>query len=242
MSRCSAYRREAMDVSMPKVPEWASSALTLVLAAAAAFLIWSLAAENRQLNAQVSDLSARLDSLQETTALQISFGEGDTIPDAPVVGLAGETATLSELVSRGGVIAFLTTSCPYCRQMLPQWSELSERYGARGVPFVGVMLDTAEATAQYVVDQDVGFPLWIATDPRSAELRVALVPYTMLVEPGGVVGSTWAGVLDPAENATVAAALDGELLAAQQMLSGSSTVDPDCCEPQALGTNAHGGR
>jgi len=43
-------------MSKAGIPEWASSALMLVLAAGAAFLIWSLAAENQQLNAEISDL------------------------------------------------------------------------------------------------------------------------------------------------------------------------------------------
>jgi len=158
-----------------------------------------------------------------------------------VVGLAGEAATLSELVSRGGVIAFLTTTCPYCKEMLPVWAQLSEQYAARGVPFAGVMLDTVEATAQYVTEESVGFPVWALMAPAAAGLKVAIVPYTMLVEPGAVVRSVWPGVLDPTETATLAAALDHELFAAQQMLSGSS-VDPDCCAATAFGTDAAGGQ
>lgn len=224
-----------------RVPEWASSALALVLAAAAAFLIWSLAAENKQLNAEITDLYAQLNSLQETTALQVSFAEGDTIPDTPVVGLAGETATLSALVARGGVIAFLTPTCPYCKEMLPVWAELSAQYAARGVPFAGVMLDTAEATAQYATEESVEFPLWALVDPAAAELKVAIVPYTMLVGAGGIVRDVWSGILEETETAMLVAALDSELLTAQQMLSGSSASDPDCCEAPALGTDAGSG-
>lgn len=228
-------------MSNVRIPEWASSALMLVLAAGAAFLIWSLAAENQQLNAEVTDLYAQLNALQETTALQISIAAGDTIPDTPVVGLAGETATLSELVSRGGVIAFLTTTCPYCKEMLPVWAQLSDQYAERGVPFVGVMLDTAEATAQYVTEESVEFPMWALTDEATADLEVAIVPYTMLVEEGAVVRNTWSGVLDSTETAMLAAALDDELFAAQQMLSGS-LADPNCCEATVFGTDTAGGQ
>ncbi len=228
-------------MSSARIPEWASSALTLVIAAGAAFLIWSLAAENRQLNAEITDLYAERNSLQETTALQLSLAEGETVPDTPVVGPAGETATLSELVTRGGVIAFLTTTCPYCQEMLPVWAQVSEQYAARGVPFVGVMLDTAAATRQYVTEHSVEFPLWALADPATADVKVAIVPYTLLVEGGAVVRDTWPGFLDPTETAMLAAALDDELFAAQQMLSGSS-VDPDCCEATALGTDATGGQ
>ena len=228
-------------MSSVRIPEWASSALMLVIAAGAGFLIWSLAAENRQLNAEITDLYAERNSLQETTALQISFAEGDTIPDTPVVGPAGETATLSDLVSGGGVVAFLTTTCPFCQEMLPVWAELSREYSARGVSFAAVMLDTAGATKQYVAEHSVEFPLWALLEPATAEVKVAIVPYTLLVGPGGVVRNTWPGLLDTAETAMLAAALDDELFAAQQMLSGSS-ADPDCCEATALGADATGGQ
>jgi len=230
-------------LSRARVPEWAQSAFTLVVAVAAAALIWSLAAQNRALKAEIVDLYAELDALQETTALQVSLAEGDTIPDTPVVGLAGQTTTLSELVSRGGVIAFLTTTCPYCEEMLPVWADLAERYADRGVPFLGVMLDGAEPTGQYVAEHGIEWPLWALADPSGGNApQVAIVPYTVLVLPGGAVGSVWAGVLEETEVAMVAAALEDELAESQQMLSGSSVRDPDCCTDPPIGTDAGDGQ
>jgi thiol-disulfide isomerase/thioredoxin len=210
--------------------------------AGAVFLIWGLAVENQQLNDEISNLYARLDSLQETTALQVSIAEGDMIPDTPVVGPAGETAALDALVARGGVIAFLTTTCPYCKEMLPVWSQIANEYAARGVAFVGVMLDSPAAAAQYAAVEAVDFPLWALADSAAADVDVALVPYTMLVEPGSAVGQVWAGILDNTEIAMVVAALDDELLVTQQTLSGSSERDPDCCPEPALDTGAANGQ
>ena len=83
-------------MSKAGIPEWASSALMLVIAAVAAFLIWSLAAENQELNGQITDLRVQLNSLQETTALQISFVAGGTIPSTRVGGPAGRPGQLRE--------------------------------------------------------------------------------------------------------------------------------------------------
>ncbi len=214
----------------------------LVVAAGVAFVIWSLAAENRELSAEITDLYAQLSSLQETTALQISIADGDTIPDTPVVGLAGETAELADLVSRGGVIAFLTTTCPYCKEMLPAWGELSREYAERGVPFVGVMLNTLEDTQQYVTEHDVDFPLWAPADPAAVGFAVAVVPYTVLVEPGGVIGGVWEGVLEESEITVVSAALNDGVFETQQMLSGSSAGDPGDGLDTAPDTDAASGQ
>lgn len=230
-------------MSKARVSDWASSALMLVVAAAAAFMIWSLAVENREMKQEISDLYAELNALQETTALQDTLAEGDTIPDTPVVGLAGETSSLDELIARGGVIAFLTTTCPYCEETLPAWSRLADQYAARGVPFVGVVLGGATPVSDYVSRHAIEWPIWSLDDSATADdVRVSLVPYTALIAPDGVVKQVWSGVLEASDSARLAAALDEELHEPQQMLSGLSATDPDCCPAPTHGTEVAGGR
>lgn len=230
-------------MSKARVSDWASSALMLVMAAAAAFMIWSLAAENREMKQEISDLYAELNALRETTALQDSLAEGDTIPDTPVVGLAGEMSSLAELTSRGGVIAFLTTTCPYCEETLPAWTRLADQYAARGVPFVGVVLGGATPVPDYASRHEIEWPLWTLDGSATAEdVGVSLVPYTALIAPGGHVKQAWSGVLEESASARLAAALDEEPLESIQMLSGSSANDPDCCPAPTDGTEVASGR
>jgi hypothetical protein len=120
--------------------------------------------------------------------------------------------------------------------MLPTWAQLAEEYAERGVPFVGLMLDSPEAAALYATEETVEFPLWALAEPDVADLRVALVPYTMLVRSNGEVGAVWTGILDETEAAMLTSALDGESFAAQ-MLSGSLERDPECCAKTTLDTD-----
>ena len=99
-----------------------------------------------------------------------------------------------------------------------------------------------EATEQYVTEQTVDFPLWVPTSRDVVDFQVAIVPYTVLVNPGGAIGSVWTGVLDDSEIAAVTNVLDGELFAAQQMLSGSSARDPDNGPDSAPDTDAATGQ
>ena len=127
----------------PRIPEWVGSASFLTLSLGVAYVMWALASENRELKGEIAELRAR--SLILGAAMQ----PGDQLPIVSLADLAGRPATLTDLLPRGGVIGFLTTTCPFCKQTLPAWGRLARAYAAREVPFVGVSLDDAASTRAY---------------------------------------------------------------------------------------------
>jgi peroxiredoxin len=75
---------------------------------------------------------------------------------------------------------------------MPAFSRLQTKYGANGVQFVGIALDTADNVKTFSQQQPVSYPLLIA-DSESTELtrelgnsRLAL-PYTLVLGPRGDV-------------------------------------------------------
>ena len=174
-----------------RLPEWVGSALLLSLAMGVAYVMWGLATENRQLKSELAELRA------QSSILGTAMQPGDRLPTVPLTDLAGRPATLADLVPRGGVVAFLTTTCPFCKETLPAWGELARAYTARDVPFVGVSLDEVEPTRSYAHEMGVAWPLWVPEEPlaASAELKVPLVPLTVLVGDDGVVQRIWSGAL-----------------------------------------------
>ena len=151
------------------MPEWVNSALFLTLAVGTAYVMWALVSENRELKSDIAQLRA-----QSSSTLGPSLQAGDTLPAVLLTDLAGRPSALSNIVPRGGVIAFLTTTCPFCKETLPAWERLAEAYAASGVPFVGVSLDDAERTRSYVTEMGVAWPLWLPYDQlaASAALKV----------------------------------------------------------------------
>ena len=117
----------------------------------------------------------------------------------PVALAAGaESAELSALYEDGGVVVFLTTTCPYCLETLPSWASLARDLGAAGVPFHGVSFHSADLTEEYVREHDIDWPVWVLPDASVAsQVRVASVPFTVLVGPGAVVRQVWLGTLQP---------------------------------------------
>lgn len=215
------------------MPEWISNALLLILAVGVAYVMWALASENRELKSEIAQLRA------QSSSLGPSLQRGDPLPTVLLADLAGRSASLSALVPRGGVITFLTTTCPFCKQTLPAWARIAEAYAANGVPFVSVSLDDAERTRSYVAELGISWPLWLPDDPAtaSAELQVSQVPLTILVGPDSAVERAWIGALVEADVDALLDLLDHQFLTTSA-LSGSLGEDPGCCKASAVGTAA----
>jgi len=128
-----------------------------------------------------------------------SYSAGDSIPDLTVQNAEGSNSSLLDELSDGGVIAFLTTTCPYCEQSLPQWHQIHREVVQRGQSFFALSLDSADLTQEFAMSQDVSFPLWTLVTPRDRTiLEVGAVPLTVAVMPNGRISKVWRGSLSRA--------------------------------------------
>ncbi len=59
------------------------------------------------------------------------------------------------------VVNFWATWCPPCREELPTFSRLQDRYGKQGVQFVGIALDVADSVRAFARQHPVSYPLLI---------------------------------------------------------------------------------
>ena len=206
------------------------SALIFVVELVCAYVIWSLASENRLLERQLAQMRA-------TSPVRM-IAVGDTLPDTPLLGLDGTRDSLGSLLSAGGVVAFLTTTCPYCEATLPQWGRLAAASAGAGSAFVGVSLHALEQTRAYAAAHRIGWPLRvIAPDAEGQAPPVAAVPLTLVLDAGGTVRWLWRGPLDEEALQEAVRALP-PAGARAELSSGSPVTDPRCCAAPALGAGA----
>lgn len=209
-------------MSKSTVPSWVSNLAILAVAAGVAWLIWSLAAENRELKARIAELS-RPDPAESLVA-------GDPLPDVALDGPEGPQST-ADLAAEGAVLAFLTTRCPYCERTLPLWSDLQGRLEKSGIPFVAISLDPPAATRQYAALHDIEWPMWTVTDPDEIpRLEVNSVPYTVVVSPEGRVSDVWLGALLEADLEAIGEAVEAKIPGVVRDVTGSRDESPGCCE------------
>ncbi len=104
--------------------------------------------------------------------------------------VSGQSQPFSGWQGRTLVVNFWASWCPPCREEMPAFSRLQDRYAARGVQFVGIALDTADNVRAFAEAHPVSYPLLIG-GPAGVDLarqfgnaRLVL-PYTLLIAADG---------------------------------------------------------
>ncbi|MCI0668383.1 MAG: redoxin domain-containing protein [Methylococcaceae bacterium] len=104
---------------------------------------------------------------------------------------------------RGQAILINTwaTWCPPCREEMPDFETIHQRYRDQGLAVVGVNIDEGqadEAVANYVQGMGLSFAIW--RDPQnrfSKRFRSLGVPETFLANQSGMIIRHWQGPMDP---------------------------------------------
>lgn len=127
-----------------------------------------------------------------------------TVPEriygARLADLAGATQPLAQWRGRVLVVNFWATWCAPCREEVPGFVRLQERYGARGLTFVGIAFDQPDKVSAFAREFRINYPLLIGGLEtmellREAGNRAGVLPYTLVIdrkgrlvsrEPGGV--------------------------------------------------------
>ncbi len=123
-------------------------------------------------------------------------------PDFTVYDGEGQPVTLSSLLDRPAIVNFWASTCPPCRQEMPDFQSAYEEYGDRiafvMVDGVGSMLnETQEAGAQYVAEQGFTFPVYFDNDRDAVtQYGITAFPTTYFIGADGTVVAGARGMLD----------------------------------------------
>jgi len=105
---------------------------------------------------------------------------------------SGVVQAISQWQGKTRVINFWATWCPPCREEMPAFSRLQDKYAANGVQFVGISLDTTINVEKYSKQFKTTYPLLI-DNGASANLLAKLgnpqqaLPYTLVLSPSNQV-------------------------------------------------------
>ena len=124
-------------------------------------------------------------------------------PEAPAISASalwaakfldtqGRPHTLGEFQGSVVVVNFWATWCAPCREEMPGFARLSERYKARGIRFVGLADDDAAKVERFGRDLAIGYPLWVGGEAvgelsRRLGNRGGGLPHTVILDPSGGV-------------------------------------------------------
>lgn len=109
------------------------------------------------------------------------------------------------------VVNFWATWCAPCREEIPGFVSLQQRYGSRGLKFVGIALDQPDKVTEFAREFRINYPLLTGGLEmmdllRQAGNRAGVLPYTLVIdrkgnlvsrEPGGLKEARLEGIIQP---------------------------------------------
>ena len=98
------------------------------------------------------------------------------------------------------VVNFWATWCAPCREEIPIFVKLQEKYRDQGLQFVGISIDQADKTSAFALNFRINYPSLIGTFDtieisRQAGNKARALPYTVILDRKGNIVATELGGL-----------------------------------------------
>jgi peroxiredoxin len=121
------------------------------------------------------------------------------LPDAN-----GKDTPLAQWRGKLLVVNFWATWCTPCREEMPRFVELQDRYGARGLQFVGVAIDQADKVRAFADEIHLNYPSLIGGYgaielSRTLGNGLGALPFTVVVDRSGAIVHTQLGPVKDAQ-------------------------------------------
>jgi thiol-disulfide isomerase/thioredoxin len=122
----------------------------------------------------------------------IAAGEiGSRFPDFTAKDLQGRAVSSAEFRGKVVLVDFWATWCQPCKQEMPGYQKLADRYGARGLAVIGFKFDTMmdiEDPLTFAKTIGVHYPLAVAVDDIKRRFGpIEGLPTTMLYDRQGIL-------------------------------------------------------
>lgn len=124
----------------------------------------------------------------------------DTVLAISLPDLERKSQTISQWRGKVLVINFWATWCAPCREEIPVFVKMQERYRDNGLQFVGISIDDADKTSEFARNFGINYPTLIGTidtieTSRQAGNKRRALPFTVIVNRKGQVVATELGGL-----------------------------------------------
>ena len=125
-----------------------------------------------------------------------ALGPADISPGALYAAAFRDTRgaghSLAEFQGNVLVVNFWATWCVPCREEIPGFVRLHERWKGRGVRFLGLSDDDPEKVDRFAAELRINYPLWVGSDSagslsRRLGNRLGVLPHTVILDPAGKV-------------------------------------------------------
>jgi len=128
---------------------------------------------------------------------------GDYRPDFQHAGIYGKLWRASDFDGQPLLLNFWATWCAPCVREMPLLQEISDEHGD-SLQVIGVAIDEPGVVRGFIEGLDIDYPILIGTTDVRATLQAygnhgGMLPYTALVDAGGILRWQHLGELKPDE-------------------------------------------
>jgi thiol-disulfide isomerase/thioredoxin len=114
---------------------------------------------------------------------------------------AGVPQPMAQWQGKVLVVNFWATWCPPCLKEIPEFVRMQQRYGAKGVQFVGIAIDSTSQVTGFMARHGMNYPVLMAEREgldlaRAAGNRLGGLPFTVVIDRQGKAAHVELGVLD----------------------------------------------
>lgn len=118
--------------------------------------------------------------------------------------LNGTMQPLSQWRGKILVVNFWATWCPPCREEIPEFIRLQDKYGQQGLLFIGIAIDQKDKVQAYADEMGINYPILLgeleAIDlAKRAGNRLGGLPYTVIIDRHGKIAASEIGGLTQAK-------------------------------------------
>jgi peroxiredoxin len=115
------------------------------------------------------------------------------IADFTLRSLDGNEVKLSDTKGQVVLVDFWATWCPPCRNSIPTFIRLYNKYRDRGFTILGVGLDDEKALIDYRNEMKIPYPILVGNNDIAKAYGVTGIPKTIFIDRQGKVRKTQVG-------------------------------------------------
>jgi len=113
--------------------------------------------------------------------------------DTTLVALDGTEVNLSDSKGQVVIIDFWATWCPPCRNSIPTFIRLHEKYSENGLVILGIGLDDEQDLQKYAKDAGIPYLILIGNNDIAKAYGVTGIPKTIFIDKKGKIRKTQVG-------------------------------------------------
>lgn len=131
-------------------------------------------------------------------------GAAEVVMATRLADLQGQSQPLSQWRGKVLVVNLWATWCAPCREEIPAFVRLQDKYRARGLQFVGIAIDQRDPVQAFAREFGINYPVLLGgidtvEMSRRAGNRVGALPFTLIIDRNGNIAGTELGSIREAK-------------------------------------------